>query len=226
MTELVTRRLREEILNGALQPGERIVQENVAKRYGTSRVPVREALRHLATEGLVTHQRDVGARVVPINPGELIEVYRIRELLEPAMVHEAVPLLTVREISELRDLLAESEAHVDDLAEYLKLDRQFHFIILQASKMPRFFKISEGLWDTTRLYRRIFAGSPHHLNISVIEHRLLIDAIERRAAEDAAQICTIHTRRARLALGEHVEKGSKGEAGADREGNDKPATGV
>lgn len=205
LTDLVTRKLREEILRGHLQPGERIVQETVARRYGTSRLPVREALRHLVTEGFVVHQRDVGARVASIDRRELIEVYKIRELLEPEMVRAAVPQLQPREIEDMHRLILKSEECQSDLSEYLKFDRQFHFIILKAAGMPRFLKIAEGLWDTTRLYRSIFAGAQKRLDISVIEHRLFLDAIERRAAEDAAQICTIHTRRARLALSEEVQ---------------------
>ena len=210
LTELVTGKLREEILRGHLQPGERIVQESVARRYGTSRLPVREALRHLVSEGFVVHQRDVGARVASIDRRELIEVYKIREHLEPEMVREAVPQLQPREIDDMHRLVLKSEECQSDLNEYLKFDRQFHFIILRAARMPRFLKIAEGLWDTTRLYRSIFAGAQKRLDISVIEHRLFLDAIERRAADDAAQICTIHTRRARLALSEEVQSESGG----------------
>jgi DNA-binding GntR family transcriptional regulator len=93
LAEWVSAQLREAILNGSLKPGERIRQEAVATQYGTSRIPVREALRQLASEGLVSLVPDVGARVARLDLNELDEIYKLREQLEPLTIRESVPHL-------------------------------------------------------------------------------------------------------------------------------------
>src|SRR5215467_8077804 len=109
LTEQVRLGIRDDIVSGRLRPGERIVQDSVARRYGTSRIPVREALRDLASEGLVTLAPDVGARVAKLNPGELHEVYLMREALEPIAVAASVPLLPDAAVAELFKLAEEGE---------------------------------------------------------------------------------------------------------------------
>src|SRR5262245_58587035 len=79
LVDVVTQALRDAIVEGRLQPGERIRQEAVAREFGTSRIPVREALRQLQSEGLVTLLPNVGARVARLDVGELVEVYLVRE---------------------------------------------------------------------------------------------------------------------------------------------------
>ena len=95
----VARELREAIVEGRLQPNERIKQDAVAKRLGVSRLPVREALRELASEGLVTLERDVGARVTSLDPRELLEVYLLREAVEPMMVAQSARKITADELA-------------------------------------------------------------------------------------------------------------------------------
>ena len=91
---LIVSELRDEILDGRLRPGERIHQEAVAERFGTSRLPVREALRQLQHEGLVVVLPNAGARVVRLDQAELGEVYLLRERLEPLAIERSAPGLS------------------------------------------------------------------------------------------------------------------------------------
>ncbi len=102
--------LRAAILDGRYQPGERIRQEEVAARSGASRIPVREALRMLAAEGLVTLVANTGAWVTKLSLDECVETYLIRERLEPLLLRRSLPNLDQAAVARLEVLIASMEA--------------------------------------------------------------------------------------------------------------------
>lgn len=209
LTEFVSRHLREEIVTGRLQPGQRIVQDAVARTYGTSRIPVREALRELASEGLVTIEPDVGARVAMMDLDDLMEVFMMREKLEPLAIRESVPRLTPVQVDELRALLEESERCADDghVERYLDLDYRFHEGVVAGSPRLRLNRVVKSLWNAARQYRRAYMMRlpPYKFEIAVAEHRFILEALDRGAAEDAALVMELHIRRTREALAAHAE---------------------
>ena len=119
--------LREAILSGDLGPGDRIRQEDVAERLGTSRVPVREALRMLAAEGLTEHEAHKGARVPRLSQHEVDVVYQMRERLEPLALIESMAHLGPTEHEQLEQVQRRIEEN-DDLEKFLDLDREFHML--------------------------------------------------------------------------------------------------
>jgi DNA-binding GntR family transcriptional regulator len=207
LAEMVAGRLREEIVAGLLAPNERIKQAAVAERLEVSRLPVREALQQLAGEGLVSLERDVGARVTPLDPAELIEVYLVREALEPVLVRKAAERIEPARLTVARAINEESErcAERGDADGYLNADRRFHTEIFEATGMPRACSIIIGMLQTSERYRRALSILPHGLETSVVEHRMILEAIERGAAEDAGELHRVHVRRTRLTLAEHPE---------------------
>jgi GntR family transcriptional regulator, rspAB operon transcriptional repressor len=207
LAEMVAGRLREEIVAGRLAPNERIKQAAVAERLEVSRLPVREALQQLAGEGLVSLERDVGARVTPLDPAELIEVYLVREALEPVLVRHAAERIGPERLAVARAINEESErcAGRGDSGGYLSADRRFHTEIFEATEMPRAYSIIIGMLQTSERYRRALSILPHGLETSVVEHRMILEAIERGAAEDAGELHRVHVRRTRLTLAEHPE---------------------
>src|SRR5262245_56278227 len=110
LSQRVTNEIRDLILNGELAPGERIRQEALAERFGTSRIPVREALRQLESEGLVSLVPNSGASVAKLDLNECLEIYKIRELLEPLALSESIPYLTDAEIAALEAATLAMEA--------------------------------------------------------------------------------------------------------------------
>src|SRR3954454_11822218 len=121
------RSVREAILSGRLNPGDRIRQEDFARRLGTSRIPVREALRQLETEGLVTLVPHSGARVAVMDLAGFEELYRIREEVEPMAIAQSAPRLSDEQIQELRELLTVFESSAEtDANRWLEYDRRFH----------------------------------------------------------------------------------------------------
>lgn len=205
-TDIVARGLRSAIFDGTLKPGERIGQAWVAERYGTSRIPVREALQLLQAEGLVTLLPHSGARVARLELDELVEIYEIRERLEPFALSRSVPGLTDQQIAELNDYVTriEGAAAADDLGSWVDLDRRFHLTAMSGAP-PRLLRIIESLWNGTEHYRRTYLVLPERLQIAHLEHRLLLETITSRRGEDAASVLLVHIRHTRETLIEHSE---------------------
>jgi DNA-binding GntR family transcriptional regulator len=199
--------LRQAILDGRLPPGERLRQISIALEYGTSRIPVREALRQLASEGLVVLQTHAGARVARLDPEELEEIYVLRELLEPFAIARSAPHLSDGDLIRLAGLVDEMEHVADpvDLHPWLAIDRTFHLATFSAAPLPRLRALIGSLWNATQHYRRVYTVLPERLEIAHAEHRLLLEALQRGDPDDAARLLTTHIRRTRLTLGEHME---------------------
>ena len=102
--------LRSDIMTGALLPGDQVVQETLADRYGVSRVPLREALKALETEGQVVYYPHRGYFVAELSVADLLEVYRLRATLEAVAIRDAVPTLTDDDVDALEELLEGVEA--------------------------------------------------------------------------------------------------------------------
>ena len=207
LTVYVARALRKQILDGELVPGQRIVQDAVANQLGTSRIPVREALRELASEGLVVIEPDVGARVRSLDSAELLEVYMMREALEPLAILHAVQHVTNEQLREMAQHLTDSETCVNanDVAGYHHFDRMFHYSLFEAAGLHRLQRVIHGLWNTAYQYQRVYTHWPQNLLASTSEHRLILDAAQRRAPDDAGQLHLLHIRRTRHALVGHPE---------------------
>ena len=203
----IARQLRAAIIEGRLPPGARIRQEALAQRFGTSRIPVREALNLLESEGLVVLVPHSGARVARLEFAELTELYRIREALEPLAIRESTPLLTDVQLTELRELAERVEQSAGEPHEWLECDRAFHVGSYAAAPLPRVLTLIESLWNTTQQYRRAYLGTldVRQLELVDAEHRLILDALERRDAEEAETLQRSHIRRTRITLIEHAE---------------------
>jgi DNA-binding GntR family transcriptional regulator len=205
-SERVADHLRAAILGGRIGPGERVRQEEVAQRLGSSRLPVREALHILEAEGLIEHEANKGARVPRLGPHELDTIYRMRERLEPLALAESIPHLTGVELGRLDDLQRQIETDDDD-ARFLELDREFHLLSYSACRIDQLSSIVTRLWNSTQHYRRAFVSisGPGRMWVVNAEHRLLLDAIGRKDVTDAERFLSGHIRRTRIELARHPE---------------------
>ena len=198
--------LRESILAGEVGPGERVRQEEVAAQYGASRVPVREALRILEAEGLVTLVANTGAWVSRLSLAECEELYQIRERIEPLLLRFSIPSLSGEKVAELRRL-AEAMEVGTDVEAFLRFDRDFHWLSYSAAETNVLGETTQRLWNATQHYRRAFtrlftvdADRAVHY-----EHHLIVHAIERRDVDEAERVLFGHIRRTRLELARHPE---------------------
>jgi DNA-binding GntR family transcriptional regulator len=203
--------LRAAILDGRYLPGERIRQEDVAATSGASRIPVREALRMLHAEGLVTLVANSGAWVAKLTLAECAEVYQIRERLEPLLLRASLPRLDAAAPGRLAELAALMETPGTGVDAFMRADREFHLASYAGAPPGETWQIIGRLWNTTQHYRREFTrlaardSGEARLSVAHLEHRLLLDCIRRGDAEDAERVLVTHIRRTRLELEKHPE---------------------
>ena len=199
--------LRTAILGGSYLPGTRIRQEDVAARSGASRIPVREALRMLDSEGLVTLVANSGAWVTKLTLSECVETYLIRERLEPLLLRTSMPHLDGAAVDRLGGLVDEMEAGAD-LDAFMRADRKFHLSSYTGAESSEMWQIIHRMWNTTQHYRREFTRLAAHaagLSVTHMEHRLLLDCIRRQDLDDGERVLVTHIRRTRLELEKHPE---------------------
>lgn len=183
--------LRADVLSGALPPGTQLIQEDIAARYGVSRVPVREALQALASEGLVSHFPHRGYFVTELSITDLQEVYRLRSVLEAEAITEAVPALSDDDVDHLARLcdLVDSAAARSDLAELTAANRRFHFALFDAAGMPRLTRLLRQLWDASDIYRALYFQQTANRGRVQAEHAEMVHAIRDR---DTARTIRLH----------------------------------
>jgi DNA-binding GntR family transcriptional regulator len=198
--------LREAILDGRIRPGEWIRQEEVAERFGASRLPVREALRILEAEGLTEHEPHRGARVPVLDRHEVDVVYQMRERLEPLALAESLPYLGQGDLDRLEEVQLRIESN-NEVGAFLALDREFHLLTYTGCPIDQLTGMVTRLWNSTQHYRRAFVSlsGPDRMWVVNAEHRLLLDAVQRRDSTDAERYLAGHIRRTRIELGRHPE---------------------
>ena len=200
--EAVLAELRRLITAGRLRPGQQIVQDALAVQFGVSRVPLREALKILEGEGQVTYVAHRGYFVTELSLSDLIEVYRIREILEAEAVSIAVPQMTAEDIHRLegaeRDVRA--AADIADVVAMTSANRRLHFAILDACALPRLVWLIRLLWDATEVYRSVYYNEAHNREMVDSEHRALVAAVKAGDATASLMVLTEHREHAIEAL--------------------------
>jgi DNA-binding GntR family transcriptional regulator len=210
--EAVLAELRRLITAGLLRPGQQIVQDALAVQFGVSRVPLREALKILEGEGQVTYVAHRGYFVTELSLSDLIEVYRIREILEAEAVSIAVPQMTAEDIHRLegaeRDVRA--AADIADVVAMTSANRRLHFAILDACALPRLVWLIRLLWDATEVYRSVYYNEAHNREMVDSEHRALVAAVRAGDATAALVVLTEHREHAIEALRPVLEQAGDG----------------
>lgn len=197
---------RTAILIGEYAPGTRIRQEDLAQRFGASRVPVREALRTLEADGLVTLVANTGALVSRLTLAECSEVYETRERVEPLLLRYAMPHISAAHMDRLDELVVNMQA-TTDVERFMVLDREFHLGAYAAVETAVLGDLVRRLWNTTQHYRRAFTLllDEHSARVVHDEHHMLASAIRARDSDDAERILAGHIRRTRVGLARHPE---------------------
>lgn len=192
--EAVLDALRGMIVSGELAPGTPVRQETIAQGFGVSRVPVREALRILEGEGKVQHAAHQGYRVSRLGIEELLEVYRLRDLLETEAARKAVPLLQDEHLQTMRQAMQamDEAADAEDIFGLGVSNRAFHFAILEPCGLSLTMRIVQQLWETTDPYRRLYFTRPITRDNVNAEHQVIYDACAARDVDRAVTLLTEH----------------------------------
>jgi DNA-binding GntR family transcriptional regulator len=201
LTDRVAAELRESILSRRLEPDAPIRQEKLAEELGMSRIPVREALRRLESEGLVVIRPNSGARVAVLDYAGCVEIYKIRERLEPLAFSESVPHLTDEQIVGILEFSSRLPGMAVDIGLWLEEDRRFH-LATYAGATPRLRQMIEGFWNSTQHYRRLLVTNwtPEDWESTALEHHLIATAITEQNLRGGEDVVRLHLERARMHL--------------------------
>ncbi|BEP12962.1 GntR family transcriptional regulator [Acidothermaceae bacterium B102] len=194
--------LRQRIAEGHYQPGTQLRQENLAREFGVSVPPVREALKTLEAEGLVLYVPRRGYFIAQLTVGELQETYVIRDLLESDAIARAVGALARDDIARMRQCLRDMEnAHrSDDVALLTTANRRFHFTLFEGAGLPRMSDLIRVLWDGTDRYRSVYFTTPAHRRRVNAEHRAIMAAVAKGDGTAAVELSRAHREHALTAL--------------------------
>jgi DNA-binding GntR family transcriptional regulator len=194
LREIVFDVLRQAIIDGTLEPGERLMEVQLAEALGVSRTPVREALRQLELEGFIVMVPRKGAYVADLSTKDVADVLEIRGALEALAASLAAERIEEEELELLERLLVESKeaAKAKDIEQMIKIDTRFHDILYQASRNKRLVQIVSNLSEQIQRYRTTSLAYPGRLIYTLKEHRLLVDALAERNADLASELAQEH----------------------------------
>jgi len=189
-------RIRDAILKQTLKPGARIDQNKLAEQLKVSMAPLREALKDLEAEGLVTIYPRRGAFVTEMSADDLDKLYFARAMIEGETIYHAVPLLTDDDLKRLGKYVAGMrQATVEeDLSTYIGLNRQFHLDIYNPLDNPHILQVIQNLWKRSELYRYHLMAATHDTERVHREHEAILEACYQRDHTAARELAILHIR--------------------------------
>jgi DNA-binding GntR family transcriptional regulator len=190
----IAEQLKHLIFTGEIAPGERINEAALALRMGTSRGPIREAIRILTGLGIVTAVVNRGVFVRKISVREMLDIYELRALVFGFAAQRAAENITDAERAEFERLLAQMDqaAEADDGAHYYDFNLEFHALILRLSGNARAQQAYFDYVNELHLFRRRYFNAPGNMRKSNAEHRLIYDAIASGSAARAKTMAERH----------------------------------
>ena len=194
---LVYHTLRDAIMHGRLEPGERLVIDDIAKKLEVSPIPVREALQLLQSERLLEHKPHVGAVVAALSAADAEEIFALLEALETAVFIGALAKVTPQHIADLQHLV-ERMAAVGEDGRWMELNQRFHRTIAEIAMMPRALEMLDrisGEWERLRRFRFRAVAHPDTA-VADREHRAMVAALAGRDAAALEALVRTHNRSA------------------------------
>lgn len=197
LAERLAEWIRDEIVSGRMAPGERLVEQALAKRCKVSRVPLREALRIVASEGLLILAPHRGAMVTPLSEDELSELFDLRMALEGFAAAAVSRLEPAQDLSSLQVMNEQMEGFVksQDYESYHRLAAGFHAALVAAARNQLLIETYDRIKVRFRRYQAALSKIPELPQHSVIEHKEILEAMEQRNPELARTLAENHVRR-------------------------------
>jgi DNA-binding GntR family transcriptional regulator len=186
--------LRDAIFEGALRPGDRLVERQLASQWNVSRAPLREAIEQLTAEGLLVRSPHRGASVRESSERELNELFAVREILEVNAVRIAVSVLTDKDLVRLQDLVdrAKTDVKTKNLDDFRVAGLAFHDELVRLSKNATLVEIYDGVKLKFRRYQLLLASLPDLPKSSAFEHENILRALRDRDADRAGKLVAEH----------------------------------
>jgi len=204
--------LQTAIVTGDLAPGEKIGEVELCSRFNLTRGPLREALGRLESRGLLVRRPHAGVKVVSVSADELIELYRIREVMEGLAARQAAERMTDEEIRDLQATLDSHEKMIEEAqgqAYYqAEGDYDFHHRIATGSRNAKLAQMLLGdLYYMVRMYRYRLSTSAGRPHMALGEHRRIVEAIAQRDGELAEFLMKRHINAARKNIEKKIQEG-------------------
>nr|PZN02426.1 MAG: GntR family transcriptional regulator [Pseudomonadota bacterium] len=213
----VVQRLRQMIFEGELAPGSRVPERVLCERFGISRTPLREALRALASEGLIELAPHRGARVSRLSPTDLDHMFEIMEALEALAGELACVRITEAGIAHVKRLHEEMVRHYRqrNRPEYFRCNQRIHESLVQAAGNPVLSRLYASLGDRMRRARYMANLSEERWRQAVEEHEAILDALIRRDAARIGPLLKAHLHHKRIALNTALQTSEQEESVQD-----------
>ena len=198
LPEKICASLEEAILQGKVRPGDRLIENELSNSFGISRGPLREAFRLMEKEGLIKMIPRKGAVVHPLSREDLSEVYEVISVLEGLAGRLFCERGTKEDLARLKKIYNGMEAQVkgNNLSKYEKLNREFHDIFISGSGNKRIKQICNTFQKQIRWFQKITLSFAGRQEISLKEHRRMLDAFSKRDSERAEREVREHMNRA------------------------------
>lgn len=180
------------IAEGRIKPGERLRETELAEMIGLSRTPIREAIRRLESEGLVTHEPRIGAVVKSLSQQEVVELYEMRIVLETTASLMAAKHASAAEIRTLEKLNADMLSAADDPIQVAALNQRFHGCIVNASRNRFLTQGYRNLANSLILLGQTTLETPERVKSVNLQHQDIIDALSKGDAQEAAAAMSVH----------------------------------
>ncbi len=211
LRDVVFNTLRQAILKGELEPGERLMEIQLAERLGVSRTPIREAIRKLELEGLVLMIPRKGAEVAEISEKSLREVLEVRRSLEELAIELACQRITPEELTALEEAENRFARAVEDgeVMAIAESDENYHELIYQATANDRLVQILNNLREQMYRYRLEYIKDEDRRQILVVEHEHILRAVRRRDIADAKSAVREHIDNQQLTITRNLTTAKK-----------------
>jgi DNA-binding GntR family transcriptional regulator len=209
LSSAVAEKLRNQIIRGEIPEGSQLRQDDIALKYHVSRIPVREALRQLDAEGLITIVPNRGAIIPQLSPNDIEELFAIRALLEPEVLMLSIPRLTSTDFVEAEAVLnkyvdeLQQESHI---ATWGQLNSQFHSILYSRAERPHFMSIIRNVNHTGERYTRLQLYLTHGMKRANEEHHQILELCRNREVTAACQLLREHIQHAGQSLKQVVQE--------------------
>ncbi len=194
-SDIIAKHIREAIVAGVLDEDEPIRQDDIAKLFDVSKIPVREALKRLEAEGLVEFHRNRGAVVTSITEPEIAEIFEVRAMLEANALKLSIPRMTERTFQRAEEYCDEF-ARETDVARWAELNWQFHSCLYEDADKPFLLNLIRSVNDRIERYLRIQLTLSGGTGVDDREHRQILAACRKRDVELASELLVTHITKA------------------------------
>jgi len=194
MSDLAYQAIRDAIVSGGIAQGARLNQDELAKRLGVSRAPVRDALNRLEAEGLVQTARAGGAVVAEATEQGMVDIYELRAILDAACTRLACERMSDEELSRLQEIVEATERVTDqgDLPGIVQAHAEFHYLVYAASGNAELNRVARNLWDRSYRFRVLALENRENARHGLAQHRAILTALKARDADRAVAAAEAH----------------------------------